>query len=309
MLSTPTVSVVIPARNEGPRVAETIGAITAVCESPGSIEVVIVDDGSLPDMRPDVSDLARRCPVRIILSRSHLGVGAARNLAVHHARGDIVFITDAHVRLSPSWDVEVGRHMMPRRILAATIREEGSDWRGFGCDVVVPYMGTRWKSAPPAPDPFVQVASSAGTILARSLFQRLGGYDEGMIHYGGFEPEFSVRAWRSGVEIVNCAGIEVSHRFKSAAERIARTTQARTAIIHNCLRFGVVHLPEQMILEMVRLHAMEHPDRIQHALRTVEDRGAWTRRQELAASLKYDFDWFVARLGVRDQLGEPLPAD
>ena len=51
--------------------------------------------------------------------------------------------------------------------------------------------------------------------------------NEGMMVYGGFKPKFSVRAWRSGAEMVTATNIEVAHRFKSP-ERVKFTSQART---------------------------------------------------------------------------------
>jgi hypothetical protein len=77
--------------------------------------------------------------------------------------------------------------------------------------------------------------------------------------------------------------------------------------VHNCLRFGVTHLPELMILEMVRLHAAEFPDHIRNALRLLEERDAWGRRQELANARVHDFGWFVDRFALRDQVGRPIP--
>ncbi|MFF6815233.1 glycosyltransferase family 2 protein [Streptomyces sp. NPDC012403] len=307
MLSTPTISVVFPARNEGARVAQTVASALESCEAPRDIEVVIVDDSSKPAGRPNVGVSAGRVPVRVIRSDVHLGVGAARNLAVRHARGDLVFITDAHVQFSPAWDREVGRLIKPQRILATAICNQDSSRRFFGCRLVVPHMGTHWNTSLPDSEPHVQIASSAGTVLERALFERIGGYDEGMMHYGGFEPEFSVRAWCSGAEVVLAPSIEIAHRFKPAHERDAFVASVRTALLHNCLRFGVAYLPELMILEMVRLHALEFPDHIQAALHLLEQRDAWRRRAELAKTRTHDFEWFVNRFALHDQAGRPIP--
>ncbi|MGW2188595.1 glycosyltransferase family 2 protein [Streptomyces sp. NPDC001719] len=303
----PGISVVLPARDEGDRVGETIASALDACTAPDDIEIVVVDDCSSPGGRPQVSAGTDRRRVRIIRSDRHLGVGAARNLAARHARGRVLFVTDAHTRFSDGWDREVTRLVTPRRILSVTIRDQTSAWRGYGCRLVIPHMGTHWNSSTPGPAPHVHVASSAGTVIERALFARLGGYDEGMVHYSGFEPEFSVRAWRSGAEIVHTTDIEITHRFKPKEEVTAFLGVARTAIVHNCLRFGTAHLPESMILEMVRLHALEFPDHIREALVMLEERGAWRRREELTASLPYDFAWFVRRVGLLDQIDRPIP--
>jgi hypothetical protein len=216
-------------------------------------------------------------------------------------------LTDSHVELSQDWDLEIRAMYEPGRILATTIADRDATWRGYGCRLIVPHMGTRWYVEPPRPRPFVEVASSAGTVVSRDLFRTIGGYDRGMIGYGGFEPEFSVRAWRSGAEIVVAPTIEVRHRFKSPSERVAAVREARTNMVHNCVRFGIVHLPEVMILEMVRLHACEYPNHIHDALRMLEAHAAWQRRETLNKRLTYSFEWFVERFGLRDQIGDAIP--
>ncbi|MFF4155907.1 glycosyltransferase family 2 protein [Streptomyces sp. NPDC001678] len=303
----PGISVVLPARDEGDRVGATIASALDAAAGPAGVEFVVVDDCSAPEKRPEVGDAAARRRTTVIRSARHLGVGAARNLAARHARGRVLFVTDAHTRFSAGWDRAATRLLAPGRILSVTIADSTSDWRGHGCRLVVPYMGTRWNTTPPGPAPHVHVASSAGTVVERALFDRLGGYDEGMVHYGGFEPEFSVRAWRAGAEIVHTTDIEITHRFKPREEVTSFVGTARTSIVHNCLRFGTAHLPESMILQMVRLHALEFPEHIRAALALLEERGAWRRREELAATLPHDFAWFVRRFDLLDQIGRPVP--
>ncbi|MFI1801674.1 glycosyltransferase family 2 protein [Streptomyces sp. NPDC020379] len=304
----PEISVVVPARDEGERVAATIASALAAAAAPDRVEAVVVDDCSAPGRRPRITDVADRRRSRVIRSDHHLGVGAARNLAARHARGRLLFITDAHTRFSDGWDHEAARLVSGDRIISVAVRDQTSDWRGHGCRLVVPYMGTRWNTAAPTgPEPHVQIASSAGTVVDSALFARLGGYDEGMVHYGGFEPEFSVRAWRSGAHIVHTTAIEIAHRFKPPDECTTFLGAARTAMVHNCLRFGTLHLPESMILEMVRLHALEYPDHIQRALAMLQQRGAWQRRAQLEASLPYGFASFVERFALLDQIGRPVP--
>lgn len=306
----PEISVVLPARDEGDRVGATVASALAAAAAPDRVEVVVVDDCSAPGRRPQIADGRDRRRTRVIRSDRHLGVGAARNLAARHARGRLLFVTDAHTGFSTGWDHEAVRLATAGRVVSATVRDQSSDWRGHGCRLVVPYMGTRWNTAAPTgPAPHVQIASSAGTILESALFTRLGGYDEGMVHYGGFEPEFSVRAWRAGAEIVHTTAIEVTHRFKPSDECTAFLDTARTAMVHNCLRFGTLHLPESMILEMVRLHALEYPDHVQQALVMLQQRGAWQRRVQLATSLPHGFASFVRRFALHDQIGRPVPQE
>jgi len=307
MKHAPSISVIIPARNEGERVRDTVTSLVDGCVQPANVEVIIVDDASSKAHRPIIPQFVKGMRVRIVRSSHHLGVGVARNRGAREARGDLLFITAAHARFSSNWDAEIARLAAPGRVLAATVCDLDSTWRGFGCRLVVPFMGTHWNGIQPDVPTAVQVASSAGTILERALFNEIGGYDEGMMVYGGFEPEFSVRAWCSGAEIVTASEIEVLHRFKPVRERVKFSSQNRTYMVHNCLRFGVIYLPEVMIPEMIRLHTLEFPGHVGDALRLLEQRGAWERRELLSSTLKFDFSWFVRRFNLTDQVGDPIP--
>jgi GT2 family glycosyltransferase len=90
------------------------------------------------------------------------------------------------------------------RIIAATITNYKSPLkRGYVGSLAVPSMGFRWNHDLRTTVAPVQIASCIGTILKRELFMKIGGYDDGIILYGGAEQEFSVRAWLSGAEIVS----------------------------------------------------------------------------------------------------------
>src|SRR5260370_19073123 len=215
----------MPARNEGPRLAATIQAISRARTTNARIEFVIADDASTDDteghLRAATGDLLREPRIDIKLSRLDMrqGVPGARNHAASIASAEILFITDAHVRFSHGWDSVVVENLKPNRILAGSITEENTPFVGYGCRLVVPFMGTYWnkgKIARPAP---VQIAACPATVLKRTLFQRLGGYDPGMRIYGAAEPEFSVRAWLHGAEILIVPQIQAMHRFKQQAER------------------------------------------------------------------------------------------
>ena len=86
----PQVSVVIPARNAAPFLAQALDSVFAQ-EFP-SLEVVIVDDGST-DGTPD---LARRYGRGVrVLSQPPSGSGRARNLGLEASEGDLVAFLDA----------------------------------------------------------------------------------------------------------------------------------------------------------------------------------------------------------------------
>ena len=132
-------SLVLPAYNEGPRLARTIDAMREGLEGvvgPGDLEVLVVDDGSTDD----TADIAEAAGARVIRQPTNRGKGAAVRAGVLVAEGRSVVFTDADMAYGPSlvaqvldtledgWDMVVGsrRHEQATALVQARrLRELG----------------------------------------------------------------------------------------------------------------------------------------------------------------------------------------
>src|SRR5262245_3259793 len=139
----------MPARNEGRALAKTIASMVAARSQNYPIEIVIADDASSDGCCRGIASVTRGVPIRVVRTPHRLGVAGARNYGVEASRGDVIFMTDAHVAFSRGWDRIVARHIESNRILAATVVNSASVAKGFGCRLVVPYMGTHWNARSP----------------------------------------------------------------------------------------------------------------------------------------------------------------
>jgi glycosyltransferase involved in cell wall biosynthesis len=302
----PLISIVIPARNEPyRRLAATIRSIIAGHSTSHHLEIVVVDDAST-DACGDLADEFPGVAIRIVRLDERIGVARARNHGVFAARGEILFMTDSHVSFGGRWDEYVLENIGPDRIIAATIVDPTSAFRGHGCSLLVPTMGTKWNREAPHGVAPVQIASCAGTVLERSLFERVGGYDSGMILYGGAEPEFSVRCWLSGAEIVSVPQLTVHHRFKSRPERQRHIEELRTWMVHNSMRFGLLYLDELASLEMLRYLSLKYPHDASAALKLLAGSDVWPRRDFLESTLRHSFDCFVDRFSLKNEAGQEI---
>lgn len=309
MSAQPHISIAIPARNEGPRLASTIHAIARARTTNARLEFVIADDASTDDteghLRAAAHALLREPRIDIKVSRleTRHGVPGARNHAASLASGEILFITDAHVRFSSGWDAAVFEHLKPNRILAGSITEENTPFVGYGCRLVVPFMGTYWNKQKVARPAAVQIAACPATVIERKLFQRLGGYDPGMRIYGAAEPEFSVRAWLHGAQIMIVPQIQVQHRFKPKEERQEFLGEVRPFMVHNSIRFGLLYLSDPGSLQMLRYYSRKFPQVIQAAMKMVARSDVWRRRSALQRQRRHGFEWFVRTFKLRNQIG------
>lgn len=308
-MSCPDISVLIPARNERDRIAPTVRAIARARTTEARVEFVVVDDSSTDDTVDNLmAEVPRlldepRIDVRLCTLDERVGTYRCRNQAAKLACADVLFLTDAHVAFSTGWDEELLRHIRPRRIVAGTVTNSSSAFRGYGCRLMVPLMRTSWNPEPSAPDTAVQVAVCSASAMTRALFKELGGYDPGMILYGGGEAEFSVRAWLSGAEVHCLPSLEVEHEFKPRDVFRSFMVRMRPFWVHNCIRFGLLYLSERGCLQLLRYYARAFPAYFQQALSLIAESDLWTRRAALERARTQPFEWFVERFGMRNQMG------
>lgn len=305
----PDISVLIPAHNEGSRLAATIDSIASTRSARSTVEIIIADDDSDDDteghLRAAWPDLSRHAGLYVHVSRlrRRSGVPRARNHAAELATADILFITDAHVRFSLGWDEIVFKHARADRIVAGTVTEDNTRFAGYGCRLVVPFMGTYWNRDPVDTPAEVQIAACPATVLTRELFTSLGGYDDGIEMYGCAEPELSVRAWLSGAEVILVPELTVAHRFKPPNERTAFIQTMRPYMVRNGLRFGLLYASEAGALQLLRYYSLKFPNLFADALADVERGDVWERRARLQKELPRDFSWFTDHFNLKDQSG------
>jgi glycosyltransferase involved in cell wall biosynthesis len=297
----PLVSVVMPARNEGKRVGRAVrsAVVHRSCRFP--LEVVVVDDASddgsceeLAKLAEDTDDVhikVRRLP-------HWSGIPFARNRGAEEASGKILFIADANVIFGRHWDLSIWRYIRGGRLLAATIFDLASPFRGHGCWLLLPSMGVTWlRNFSERPSP-VPISPCTGTVIYRALFHSLGGYDEMLPLYGAAESEFSVRAWLRGCEILNVPGLQLAHRFRPAPEHRAWLASLEETMVPNYLRFACCYLPRTLLQATVAHYEQRSPGKVTRWLDRIEADGVWARRAELQSTSQHDFTWLVRKFGL-----------
>jgi glycosyltransferase involved in cell wall biosynthesis len=179
----PSVSVVVPARNEGVAVEGALGSILAQ-DYPGSLEVVAVDDRSTDRTGDVLARLASEWPDRMRALRVErlpdgwLGKNHALYLGAEEARGEWLLFTDADVRFAPGCLKNAVGYAQSERLdhltLATEIISRGIALRSFVAAFILVFEVTQrpWRAA----DPRAREAVGVGAFnLVRREAYRLAG--------------------------------------------------------------------------------------------------------------------------------------
>jgi dolichyl-phosphate beta-glucosyltransferase len=114
----PRLSIVVPAYNEAARLPLTLPKLAQFCERHGSVEVLIVDDGSRDATAAVIREFAARYPfVRLLQNPGNRGKGYSVRHGMEKAQGDWILSTDADLS-SPLEEVD--------KLLAAVEREQAA---------------------------------------------------------------------------------------------------------------------------------------------------------------------------------------
>jgi succinoglycan biosynthesis protein ExoA len=99
----PSVSIILPVRNEAAHIARCLDSVLALDLSAIEHEVLVVDglseDGTIDTIKNYESRIAK---LRVIQNPGK-GVAAGRNIGIKAARGDVVVMMDAHARYAPDY--------------------------------------------------------------------------------------------------------------------------------------------------------------------------------------------------------------
>ncbi|EOG7626077.1 glycosyltransferase family 2 protein [Vibrio parahaemolyticus] len=100
----PSISVVIPAKNEQGNIGKLVKEIHASLEAYPNVEIVITDDGSTDDTVQEALEAAKECGCDLqVVSHEHsCGQSTSVLTAVKHAKGEWIVTSDADGQNDPS---------------------------------------------------------------------------------------------------------------------------------------------------------------------------------------------------------------
>jgi len=212
----PVVSVVIPCRNEAFHIESCVRSM--LCQEPvkGGFELIVADGMSDDGTRDVLLRLAREHPALRVVDNVGRIVSTGLNTAIRAARGQIIIRADAHTGYASDYVREC----------VAVLEESGADnvggpWSSVGDGYIGRAVAAAFHS------PFGSGGARAhnrkhdgpvDTVYLgcwrRSVLQRLGGFDEGLVR--NQDDELNLRLRRAGGTIWQSTRIKSWYRPRNS---------------------------------------------------------------------------------------------
>lgn len=214
-----TISVVIPTYNRQAFLQKCLSSFVQQTYPPELYEVIIVDDGSGDGTFDCIKSFQKKAPFSKInyVYQQNKGPAAARNLGVNKAEGDIIAFIDDDCIVSKNW----------LESIADTFAEKP--------DIAVcgtfPYStkDMHVKNLKPHPERYftfeympASIISTNNCALYKSVFHKIGGFDESFVLTGGEDPDFIYRLLKNGYKVYHTAKLIVFHHPKTSFRPLAR---------------------------------------------------------------------------------------
>ncbi len=211
----PTLSVIVPAHNNGHQLEECLKALRGSRDA--KFEIIVVDDCSTEDIRPVVT----RYGAQYVYLSQNGGPSAARNLGARKATGDILVFIDSDVAVTPLVLANISEDFLRHPRLAAVF---GSYDEDPACDdffsqqknLMHHYIHQISK------DQAVSFWAGCGAIR-KQVFREMGGFDAAQFPRPSIEDiELGYRMVGAGKKVLLDKRIQAKHLKRWTLTKLLR---------------------------------------------------------------------------------------
>ena len=204
------ISVLIGSRNRAKVLVRCLEAV--LNQEDVDLEVVVLDDGSTTPYATELAGRYANLPVRFLRADVPLGVAGGRNFLMREARGDIFVVVDDDAVFADNRALFKIQETFFQHQDVGIVALKIVDNRDGREDLLIPFSRRdRLKDRGLAnKTQLVSYYLGGGHALRRTVWERLGGYQEGLV-FGEEEADLSYRAIREGFKILYVPDVVVHH--------------------------------------------------------------------------------------------------
>jgi len=290
-MHSPQISIVIPCRNEGPNVHNTVSSILGT-PTKCRFEIIVVDDGSTDNCCDFLRSASVDKRIRLINSA---GVGAcqSRNKGALFSRGEYLLFCDAHIFVEPFWlDVLLGSFPdeMTGIVSPGIASPQFPDVIGYGLTLTETF-GVKWLGHPRKISP-VLIAPGGCALVKKETFFKVKGFDAGFRIWGHEDVELSIKCWLFGYRVLINPAVKILHVFREHHPY----SVSMNHLYYNYLRLALSHFSPKRVKKIIGL-IKPHPE-AEEVLTDVMFSDVWDQRKEYFSTRLFDDDWLFQKFSV-----------
>lgn len=256
---TGSLSVVIPTHGRPAQLARLLDSIVPVDVPSDGPQVIVVDDGSAPDIYDEVEAVY---PSVKWLRQPRSGPATARNTGWRASTGDMVVFVDDDCVLAPDTLSRLQDALAVHAAAGASILPLH---RGH---LIADYMHAEHLVTHKVQDGHVRWLVTACLAVRRSALESVGGFDEHLVH-GGEDVDLSLRLKAAGFDLAVVEDAVALHDHRASLALLMRTYyrhgtgQRRLAAQHPERRSDLAHSSRSRLspadwLRTYRTYRREH---------------------------------------------------
>lgn len=209
-------SVVIPARNVAPTIAEQVAALAAQ-DWEGDWEVVVVDNGSTDGTADSVRRAQPQPPrLRVVPATSGTGISYARNVGAGAATGRAIAFCDGDDVVTPGWVRSMATALRSSDLVTGPLLVQEINPGPLGRS-----RGLAVEQTAPTFYGVIPYAHGCNLGVRRAVWEALGGFDETWTAIGE-DIEFALRATLRGHRVTFEPDAAVHYRYRTSARELWR---------------------------------------------------------------------------------------
>ena len=194
---------------------------TIILKSPEADEILLADDCSTDDSLVFARKIQKKYPkLRIISHSKNFGFGANSNDAVRKAKGDLVVLLNNDIVPHTDYIKNTLKHFSNPKVFGVSFAELGHEnWARFF-----------WKQGYLQHEPGVTDinkthisgwVSGGSSIIRKSLFEKLGGFDPIYQPFYSEDLDLGYRAWKSGYTLLWEPKAVVEHKHEATMSKFS----------------------------------------------------------------------------------------
>lgn len=207
-----SVAVVIPVRNPGPGLLDTLRAVAAVTGGDAVAEILVVDDASFSGSEW-FAQAAAEPRVRVLKLTTWSGCGGARDAGARAATADLVWFLDADcIPHADALTLHLSKLGAGADISLGLVASPGE---GFWGRYEAAVLARRARAAATG-------QSMANSVLRRDVYLSLGGFDTNFRRYGFEDRDFILRALGADSRMQTTPDSLAVHRGNVSLQSVCR---------------------------------------------------------------------------------------